>query len=122
MNSLKGAFPPSCEKMCDDDGGCEREAHLHAFDLIGLPGVHRDGSHEADGRRCVTGEMCGTGEIPDVDAEASVHAGALETKEDGEADWGDEEGSGREERGYLMPIADSDCCSRRRCCCGGRGA
>jgi hypothetical protein len=57
-----------------------------------------------------------------MDTEASVHAGALETEEDGEADWGDEEGRGREERGYLRPIADLGFCSRRRGCCGGRGA
>jgi hypothetical protein len=105
MNSLKGAFPPSCEQMCDGEGGCEGEADLHASELIGLPGVHRDRSHEAD-----------------MDTEASVHAGALETEEDGEADWGDEEGRGREERGYLRPIADLGFCSRRRGCCGGRGA
>lgn len=35
--------------MCDGEGGCEREANLHALDLIRLPGIHRDGSHEADG-------------------------------------------------------------------------
>lgn len=49
----------------------------------------------------------GGGEIPDVDAEASVHAGALETEEDGEADWRGETGRGVE--GRAVPEAHWGC-------------
>ena len=106
--------------MCEDAEGCGRAADLHAFDLIGLPGVHRDGSHEADGD--ASGARCGDdGKVPDMDAEASVHAGALETEEDGEADWRDEGGSGWGGRAYLRPIGDSGLRSLHRGCWSVRG-
>eukprot|EP00475_Leptophrys_vorax_P014285 TRINITY_DN2067_c0_g1_i1.p1 TRINITY_DN2067_c0_g1~~TRINITY_DN2067_c0_g1_i1.p1 ORF type:complete len:257 (-),score=-49.76 TRINITY_DN2067_c0_g1_i1:304-1074(-) len=53
----------------EEIGPCGVAAHLHALHLRLGPRVHTDGAHEAD-----------------VDAEAAVRAGALETEEDAEGD------------------------------------